>query len=152
VTAAQTVPIVRDHEDDADAAAGEPAVGPDLRAFLPAIAGLLHDTAARFEETVARVTAIVMLQAGRAEGDLIVTLQDFDRLQQEFVALGDTLVRFAAASDDAASVRSSEFGNVISAIAVGDLRQRLLCRLEGKDPDFGVSIVSDEGTFGEEIF
>jgi len=150
VTAAQTAVIVRD-DDDPDAA-GEPTVGPDLRAFLPAIAGLLHETAARFEETVARVTAIVMLQSGRAERDLIVTLQDFDRLQQEFVALGDTLVRFAAASDEAASVRSDEFGNVISAMAVGDLRHRLLCRLEGKDPDFGVSIVSDEGTFDEEVF
>ncbi len=151
MTAAQTAVIVRD-DDDPDATAGEPAVGPDLRAFLPAIAGLLHETAARFEETVARVTAIVMLQSGRAERDLIVTLQDFDRLQQEFVALGDTLVRFAAASDEAASVRSGEFGNVISAMAVGDLRHRLLCRLEGKDPDFGVSIVSDEGTFDEEVF
>ena len=150
MTAAQTAVIVRD-DDDPDAA-GEPTVGPDLRAFLPAIAGLLHETAARFEETVARVTAIVMLQSGRAERDLIVTLQDFDRLQQEFVALGDTLVRFAAASDEAASVRSDEFGNVISAMAVGDLRHRLLCRLEGKDPDFGVSIVSDEGTFDEEVF
>jgi len=69
VTAVQTAAIVPD-EDDADAAAGEPAVGRDLRAFLPAIAGLLHETAARFEETVARVTAIVMLQSGRAERGL----------------------------------------------------------------------------------
>jgi hypothetical protein len=139
--------------EPAAAGAGEAAAGRgDVGVFLGAVATMMRQTVERFEDTVGRISELVMTRSARPDRELVVALQDFDRLQQEFVALGDTLVRFAAASDEAASVRGDEFGNVISAIAVGDLRHRLLCRLEGKDPDFGVSIVSDEGTFDEEVF
>ena len=80
---------------------------------------------------------------------MIVTLQDFDRLQQEFVALGDMLARYAAASDDALLIRDghADFGHVIASIVVGDLKERLLCRLQGKSIDFVVPLQP-----GEELF
>jgi hypothetical protein len=141
--------VVRSREDAAEPTAGGQGARLDLRAFLSAVAGLLHETAARFEDTVSRVTEIEMTQRGRAERDLIMTLQDFDRLQQELVALGDVLARYAAASDDVLSIGAghADFGHVIAAIAVGDLRERLLCRLQGKALEFVVPLQP-----GEELF
>lgn len=141
--------VVRSREDAAEQTAGGQAARLDLRAFLSAVAGLLHETAARFEDTVGRVTEIGMTQRGRPDRSLIVTLQDFDRLQQEFVALGDMLARYAAASDDALSIRDghADFGHVIAAIAVGDLKARLLNRLNGKSIDLVAPLQP-----GEELF
>jgi len=141
--------VARSREDAAEPTGVGQAARLDLRAFLSAVAGLLHETAARFEDTVGRVTEISMTQRGRAERELIVTLQDFDRLQQEFVALGDILARYAAASDDDLSIRDgrAEFGHVIAGIAVGDLKERLMRRLQGQTLDLVVPLQP-----GEEIF
>jgi hypothetical protein len=130
VTVANAAPIARGRED-----AGAPAAAPegrlDLREFLPAIAALLQETAGRLEDSAARVTQFVMTSRGRTDPNLIVTLQDFDRLQQEFTALGEALARYAATWDEASSEHAShdEFGHVIAAVTVGDLRDRLLHRL-----------------------
>jgi len=149
VTSAKLAPIVGGREDDVDATAGRPAAGVDLQGFLPAVAGLLHDTVARLEETVGRVTDMVTAQRGRAGPDLVVALQDFDRLQQEFVALGNALKRYAAASDNAVSVRDghAEFGHIVAAIEIGDLRERFLSRLQGNAIEFFVPLQADEEIF-----
>ena len=149
MTSVTTMSVARSREDAAEPTGVGQAARLDLRAFLSAVAGLLHETAARFEDTVGRVTEISMTQRGRAERELIVTLQDFDRLQQEFVALGDILARYAAASDDDLSIRDgrAEFGHVIAGIAVGDLKERLMRRLQGQTLDLVVPLQP-----GEEIF
>jgi len=54
----------------------------DVGAFLAVFAALLLDNALRLDETVGRVTDFVM--ASKPNRDLVVTLQSFDRLKQEF--------------------------------------------------------------------
>jgi hypothetical protein len=131
VTVVSAAPVARIREDDVDPPARVPEGRLDLREFLPAIAALLQETAGRLEDSAARVTKFVMTSRGRTDPNLIVTLQDFDRLQQEFTALGEALARYAATWDEASSEHAShdEFGHVIAAVTVGDLRDRLLHRL-----------------------
>lgn len=106
----------------------------DLNAFLPALAGMLRETVSRFEDTANRVSDLVIQQREQASLDLIVALQDFDRLQQEFSALGDALMRYIAATEP--STVPAQDGvtdqDVIGGILLEDMRQRLLRRLQRK--------------------
>jgi len=106
-------------------------------AFLAVFAALLLDNVLRLEETVGRVTDLIM-SSGRPDRELVVTLQSFDRLKQEFEALGDALTRYAE-STNAVPVAGEErvqLGEeVISAITVADLKDRLLFRLKEQPID-----------------
>lgn len=106
----------------------------DLNAFLPALAGMLRETVSRFEDTANRVSDLVIQQREQASLDLIVALQDFDRLHQEFSALGDALLRYIAATDPSTvPVQDGVTGqDVIAGILLEDMRQRLLRRLQSK--------------------
>ena len=104
----------------------------NVGAFLAVFAALLLDNVLRLEETVGRVTDLIM-SSGRPDRELVVTLQSFDRLKQEFEALGDALTRYAE-STNAVPVAGEErvqLGEeVIGAITVADLKDRLLFRLK----------------------
>jgi hypothetical protein len=115
-------------------------------AFLAVFAALLLDNALRLDETVSRVTDLVMSN-GRPDRELVVTLQSFDRLKQEFEALGDALSRYAEASSAglaADKVRSHLEENVIGAITVSDLKDRLLRRLQDDQPEVDAPPIADE--------
>ncbi len=71
----------------------------DIGAFLSVFAALLLDDVLRLEEISGRVTELVM-GAGRPDRELIVSLQAFDRLKQEFEALGDALAKYAESTND----------------------------------------------------
>ncbi|HWP26602.1 MAG TPA: hypothetical protein VNL39_09705 [Xanthobacteraceae bacterium] len=104
----------------------------DLSAFLSTFAALLLENVWRFEETANRVTDLVM-DSGRRDRELIVTLQGFDRLKQEFEALGDALARYAASinAKTTIDVERAQLGrDIIAAISVADLKDRLLQRIE----------------------
>ena len=104
----------------------------DVGAFLSVFAALLLDNVLRFEETAGRVTDLVMSN-GRPDWQLIVTLQTFDRLKQEFEALGDALARYAESTNAlplAGEERARLGQDVIAAITVADLRDRLARRLQ----------------------
>ena len=104
----------------------------DVGAFLSVFAALLLDNVLRFEETAGRVTDLVMSN-GRPDRELIVTLQTFDRLKQEFEALGDALARYAESTNALPPVgeeRAQLGQDVIAAITVADLRDRLARRLQ----------------------
>ena len=109
----------------------------NVGAFLAVFAALLLDNVLRLEETVGRVTDLIM-SSGRPDRELVVTLQSFDRLKQEFEALGDALTRYAE-STNAIPPDGEERGQlgeeVISAITVADLKDRLLYRLKDQLPD-----------------
>ena len=109
----------------------------NVGAFLAVFAALLLDNVLRLEETVGRVTDLIM-SSGRPDRELVVTLQSFDRLKQEFEALGDALTRYAE-STNAVPVAGEErvqLGEeVISAITVADLKDRLLYRLKEQPID-----------------
>jgi hypothetical protein len=109
----------------------------NVGAFLAVFAALLLDNVLRLEETVARVTDLIM-SSGRPDRELVVTLQSFDRLKQEFEALGDALTRYAESTnavppDGEERVQLGE--EVISGITVADLKDRLLHRLKEQLPD-----------------
>ena len=109
----------------------------NVGAFLAVFAALLLDNVLRLEETVARVTDLIM-SSGRPDRELVVTLQSFDRLKQEFEALGDALTRYAESTnavppDGEERIQLGE--EVISGITVADLKDRLLHRLKEQLPD-----------------
>ena len=103
----------------------------DVGAFLAVFSALLLDNALRLDETVGVVTDYVM--ATKPSRDLVVTLQGFDRLKQEFEALGEALTRYAEAHNSApmsGDERAQLALNVIAGITVHDLKERLLSRLQ----------------------
>jgi hypothetical protein len=117
----------------------------DGGAFLAVFAALLLDTVLRFEETVGRVTDLVM-GLGRPDREMVVTLQSFDRLKQEFEALGDALTRYAEATNVASmdgEERAQLEQNVIAAITVADLKDRLLRRLQDDLPEIVAPQISE---------
>ncbi len=109
----------------------------NVGAFLAVFAALLLDNVLQLEETVGRVTDLIM-SSGRPDRELVVTLQSFDRLKQEFEALGDALTRYAESTNaipSAGEERIQLGQEVISAITVADLKDRLLYRLKEQLPD-----------------
>jgi hypothetical protein len=117
----------------------------NVGAFLAVFAALLLDNVLRFEETVGRVTDLVM-QNGRPERELIVTLQSFDRLKQEFEALGDALTRYAGSTNalpEAGRERAQLGQDVIAAITVSDLKDRLFRRFAEDLPELVAPQISD---------
>lgn len=117
----------------------------DVGAFLAVFAALLLDNVLRLEETVGQVTDLVM-GSGRPDRELIVTLQSFDRLKQEFEALGDALTRYAEATNATplgGEERAQLEQNVIAAISVADLKDRLVRRLEDDLPEIVAPPISE---------
>ena len=117
----------------------------DVGAFLSVFAALLLDNVLRFEETVGRVTDLVMGR-GRPDRELIVTLQSFDRLKQEFEALGDALTRYAGSTNAlplGSEERAQRGRDVIAAITVADLKDRLLSRLQDDLPMVAAPHISE---------
>jgi hypothetical protein len=104
----------------------------EIATFLVATAMVLRETVVRFEKTTARVTESVAARPDGVDRELIVTLQDFDRLQQEFATLAEVLTQ-AAAKPGASWVRA-EGGNhpaedAVATVLIADLKERLMQRL-----------------------
>ena len=117
----------------------------DAGAFVAVFAALLLDNVLRLEETVGRVTDLVMGN-GRPDREMIVTLQSFDRLKQEFEALGEALTRYAEATNAAplgGEERAQLEQTVIGAITVADLKDRLLRRLQDDLPEIAAPKLSE---------
>jgi hypothetical protein len=85
---------------------------------------VLHETVAAFELTVSRITEITVTRPGRADRDLVVALQDFDRLQQEFATLGQLLAKLSIKSEPNAEELNGG-RDVIADISIADLKERL---------------------------
>lgn len=119
-------------------AAPEPSSAPDgalsdVAALLGVLATLFLDNVRELEDTVARVTDLIT-RDGRPDRELIVTLQSFDRLKQEFEALSGALARYADSTNllpAAGDGPREPFGrDVIHEITLADLKERFLDRLE----------------------
>jgi hypothetical protein len=129
---------------------GVPAAQPaaafqdDVRRLIAAMALCLRDTVAAFEDTVARITEMSVLLHGRNEVlDLVVALQDFARLQQEFATLSDILLRLSAPADGAAPSSA----DLVPAIALASLRDRLASRLSANQDELELSPRPDDMEF-----
>jgi hypothetical protein len=109
------------------------AVKGDVGAFLGTMATLLRETVTRFEQTTDRVSDMVIAHTGRAGPDLVVAMQDFDRLQQEFSALVEVLSRMESATagpwPSHLAVTDLEH-ELLHTIKVADLRKRLAQHFE----------------------
>jgi hypothetical protein len=106
---------------------------PSLKSLLIALANVMHDTASRFEDTSSRVAQIVLGGAVQEGGDLVATLQNFDRLRQELAAIGDVLSGCIGPLDGVIGGDSEVCAvrELVRAVPVADLRRRLLTQLAG---------------------
>jgi hypothetical protein len=117
----------------------------DVGSFLAVFAALLLDNVMRLDETVGRVTDMVIAN-GRPDKDLVVELQGFDRLKQEFEALGDALTRYAESTNSvplAGEERAQLGQEVVGAITLAELKSRLLSRLQ-EEPEIAAPAMSPE--------
>jgi hypothetical protein len=105
----------------------------EIAALLGVLATLFLDNVRELEDTVARVTDLVT-RDGRPDRELIVTLQSFDRLKQEFEALSGALARYADSTHtlplDGDGPREPFGRDVIHDITLADLKERFLDRLD----------------------
>jgi hypothetical protein len=118
----------------------------DVGSFLAVFAALLLDNVLRLDETVGRVTDMV-IASGRPDKDLVVELQGFDRLKQEFEALGDALTRYAESTNSvppAGEERAQLGQEVIGAITLAELKDRLLSRLQEDMPVVAAAAMSQQ--------
>jgi len=107
-------------------------------------AALLLDGVLRLDETVGKVTDLV-IGSGSRDRELIVTLQSFDRIKQEFEALGDALTRYAEATNSipATGEQRVQLGHeVIAAITLAELKDRLMSRLQEQMPEVAAPAIS----------
>ncbi len=102
-----------------------PPRSPDeIQTFLAAISTVLHETVAAFELTVGRITEIAMSRQGRADRELVVALQDFDRLQQEFATLGQILGKLSIRAEPG-HPEAKHGHEAIANVSLADLKDRL---------------------------
>jgi hypothetical protein len=108
---------------------------PELHRLLKVLSTLFLDNVRHLEDTVSQVTDLIT-RDGKPDKELIVTLQSFDRLKQEFEALGGALAHYADAAKGPLSGEAlAQFGRqVIGTIALADLRVRLLDKLQPTAP------------------
>ena len=109
----------------------------NIRTFLSVMALELHETILRLERTTARVTELTALRSSRPERELVVPLQDFDRLQQEFVSFAEVFASAAVKSLESwhrpAGQDAHPAEDAIAKIPLTDLKSRILCQLGSAD-------------------
>ena len=117
---------------DVDADQRDGIADPDhpLPKVLAALASILRDSTGRFEETSDRITQLVVARESGSGGDIIVALQEFDRLRQDFEAIEGILAGCAQATErPAANETGHPLRDVIAEIPVVDFKNRLARRL-----------------------
>jgi hypothetical protein len=135
----------------AEAASTRPQFSVDgVATFLVAVATVLREAATRFEETSSRITESVTSRPDLADRELVVRLQDFDRLLQEFVSLADVLSRAAGKSDQSwlhvdGAAHPAE--DAVAAISIADVKERLMRQLNYSLIDLSLVPTGDETVF-----
>jgi hypothetical protein len=104
-----------------------PPEGDDRLRLVGAIGTVLAQTVGTLESTVSRITELTVLkQKGSAGSDLVVALQEFDRLQQEFATLAQLLERLHIGDASAPRLAPAE---LLSAVTIAALKNRLSAAL-----------------------
>ena len=135
--------------DPKPACAGADRTCEDVGAFLVAVATVMRETVLRFEATVDHITESILTRSRAVDSELMVTLQNFDRLQQEFTALSDVVAHVAAtafgpSSDDGWAAHHGR--QAVGVIPIADLRNRFLHHIDGQSTRSAES-GSDEDLF-----
>jgi hypothetical protein len=107
-------------------APGEAPAG-DVGSILAALARVLRETTTHLGATVDRVSDAVTTSPGKVDRDLLVTFQNFDKLHQEFTALGDVISHIAAATRESGA--KGQWTNLheteaLAMIVLSDLKDR----------------------------
>jgi hypothetical protein len=108
--------------------------GNDLAAFLGTLAAILRETISKFEQAASTVTDLIVTQPGQTDRELVVALQSFDRINQEFSAICDALARTGTSATGTWTQNDGEDHpqhKVIGAISIAELRDRMLNQLTG---------------------
>ena len=110
-----------------DAASGDLS----LAKLLAAVASILRDSTGRFEETSDRIAQLVVSPEKTGSGvDIIVALQEFDRLRQDFDAIETILAGCARVIErPPASEAAHTLRAVVAEVPVVDFKNRLARRL-----------------------
>jgi hypothetical protein len=119
---------------DPDVAAKEKKNAADadlpLPTVLAALASILRDSTGRFEQTSDRIAQLVVARETGSGVDIIVALQEFDRLRQDFEAIEGILAGCAQAIEHPEKIAAGHpFRDVIAEIPVVDFKNRLARRL-----------------------
>lgn len=134
-----------------EAAAPEPVdqTQADIRRFVGAVALVLSETVVAFEDTVARVTDMTVLRDGQTpDRSLVVALQEFDRLQQEFTNLSDVLRRISMAEKNADGAETpDEAAKLIATVSIAELRDRLIRYAAVLETDLQLAELPDDVVF-----
>ena len=121
-----------------------------LGALLFAVSTVLSDTLVRFETISGGVTEQVLTRGSAADHDLIVALQDFDRLQQEFAALSEVISLCARVSSnvDGTNGDHGSFGHdAIAKVPLADVKNSLMRNFRSNTADSAAPIVDEEQVF-----
>ncbi len=122
----------------------------EIRTFLAVMATAVRETLGQFEQTTARVIDLAVMRVGRPDRDLVVTLQTYDRLQQEFATLADVL-NLAAGKSSESWRRGAGNGHpaedAIAQVSIGALKERLLRDLRGAAADLMEAAEPEEAVF-----
>jgi hypothetical protein len=101
-----------------------------LPKLLAAVASILRDSTGRFEETSDRIAQLVVSRETGSGVDIIVALQEFDRLRQDFDAIEKILAGCAQVIErPAANGTVHPFRDVVGEVPVVDFKNRLARRL-----------------------
>jgi hypothetical protein len=118
--------VLRVLDGDAGPAKDVSESDPPVGRLLAALASMLHEATSRFEETSDRIAQLVVERDTGAGPELIVALQDFDRLRQDFVSIGNVLARCAkAAHESPAQEQFYRLPDILAEIPLVDFKRRL---------------------------
>ena len=121
-----------------------------LRTVLAALASILRDSTGRFEATSDRITQLVVARETGNGVDIIVALQEFDRLRQDFDAIESILAGCAQAIDRPdGSQTGHPLRDAIAEVPVVDFKNRLARRLAwvAQDANTGDAPFVEEAIF-----
>jgi hypothetical protein len=122
--------VSRDLDVAADQNKSSVDADPPLPKVLAALASILRDSTGRFEETSDRIAQLVVARESGSGVDIIVALQEFDRLRQDFEAIEGILAGCAEAIERAAANQTGRpLREVIGEIPVVDFKTRFARRL-----------------------
>ena len=120
----------RDPDVAADQNKSSADLDPPLPKVLATLASILRDSTGRFEETSDRIAQLVVARETGSGVDIIVALQEFDRLRQDFEAIEGILAGCAEAIERAAANQTVRpLREVIGEIPVVDFKTRFARRL-----------------------
>jgi phosphoglycerate-specific signal transduction histidine kinase len=122
--------VSRDLDVAADQDKSSADADPSLPKVLATLASILRDSTGRFEETSDRIAQLVVARETGSGVDIIVALQEFDRLRQDFEAIEGILAGCAEAIERAAANQTVRpLREVIGEIPVVDFKTRFARRL-----------------------